>query len=100
MSEAGRAVRSIHNEAPPGCGYSLEAIIALQKALEHGVADALENSETLPKKQSSASSNSRPACGNPERTSVSGRLAQTWGALLASIAKKFLGTGRSARHGA
>ncbi len=99
MSETGRQLRPIENQLPPGCGYSLEAIIALQKALENGIAGGIEERSVSSSTQKSASKNSRPARFNAERE-YSRRLLRGPRALVAWLMRKFAGRGRPAQWGA
>ncbi len=101
MSETGRQLRPLENQLPPGCGYSLEAIIALQKALEHGIASAVEERSVSSSTHKSGLANPRTA--RPEadgERKYSRHLLRGPRALVAWLMAKFARRGRSAQWGA
>lgn len=100
MSETGRQLRPIENQLPPGCPYSLEAIIALQKALEHGISNAVEERPVSPSRQKALAANFRSPRPDPQRQeSYSGRLLRGPRSLLGWLTSKFARRGRSAQWG-
>ncbi len=101
MSEIGRQLRPLENQLPPGCGYSLESIIALQKALEHGITGAVEEGSVSSSRKKSLSTNSRAPRADAKREGNSSqRLLRGPRALAAWLMSKFARRGQSARWSA